>query len=75
MALSQSALSAKLKTTFKRAKDEGWNSDKVADELASAIHAYVAAGQVGGLKSNVEVNLNGTTKTGTATQTDPVNIT
>lgn len=75
MALNQSALSAKLKTAFKKAKDEAWNSDKVADELASAIHAYVSAAEVTGVTSDVVVNLNGTTKTGTATQTDAVNIT
>ncbi len=67
MALDKNDLADRLKTTFKRSKEEEWSSDQVADELADAIDAFVRGGDV----VNVTVDVSDFTNNpiGTGTQT------
>ncbi|WP_163993092.1 hypothetical protein [Pyxidicoccus caerfyrddinensis] len=53
MALDKQALATKLKDTFKRAKEESWTSDQVADALAAAVDAYVRSAEVVGVRTTV----------------------
>ena len=70
----QTALAAVLRLNFQRGKDEEWDSDRAADELATAIadavHDYVSAARVAGVSSEVRDAAN--VPIGTATQTGSV---
>jgi hypothetical protein len=46
MALDRSQLKTAIAAVFNGSKAQGWDTDKVADELAKAIDDYVRQGEV-----------------------------
>ncbi|MBZ4373778.1 hypothetical protein [Corallococcus sp. AS-1-6] len=69
MALNKTTLATKLKDTFKRARDESWSSDQVADGLASAFDEYVRAADVVSVQVTVRNTSNVVIGTGTQSNT------
>lgn len=69
MALNKSTLATSIKDVFKRAFDEAWTSDQVAEALADTIDTYVRAAAVTGVTVTVKNASNVTIGTGTQTGT------
>jgi hypothetical protein len=67
MPLNRNALEQTLKQVFRDAKKHGWTADKVAEELADAIDAFVKTGQITGLQ--VSVAIGAVTHTGNQSNT------
>ena len=67
----EASLAATLRDNFRRGKDEAWESDKAADEMAravaDAVHAYVSGARVAGVQSQVRNPANVVIGTGTQT--------
>jgi hypothetical protein len=72
----ETSLAATLRSNFQLGRDEAWDSDRAADELATAIaeavDAYVRGGEIAGLQT--EVRDPGNAVIGTGTQTAPVGL-
>jgi hypothetical protein len=70
----ETSLAAALRDNFQRGKDEAWESDRAADEMARAIadavDVYVSGARVAGVQS--EVRNAGNVVIGTGTQTGQV---
>lgn len=64
-------LATRLRANFETSKQEAWDADRAADEFAKAIadtvHAYVSAGRVSGVTSEVRSPANMVIGTGQQT--------